>query len=52
MRIVRSTRPSYAYRAPLVYIEPIAELEAVDTPSTKEPAYIEAGHSDWALKIP
>ena len=38
------------YRAPLV--EPIAEVEAVDTHSIKEPACLEAGHSDWALTIP
>ena len=29
---VSRTRPSYEYRVPLVYIVPIAELEAVDTP--------------------
>ena len=28
---VRSTRSTYEYRAPLENIEPIAELEAVDT---------------------
>ena len=36
----------YEYRAPLVYTEPIAELEAVDTLPMKEPTCIEAGHSD------
>ena len=34
---VRRTRPSYEYRALLVNLEPIAELEAVDTLPTKEP---------------
>ena len=32
--IVRSTRPSYEYHAPLRYVEPIAKL--VDTPPLKE----------------
>ena len=27
----RRTRSMYEYRVPLIYIEPIAELEAVDT---------------------
>ena len=36
------------YRAPLVYIEPVVALEAVDT-LIKEPTCLEAGHSDWAL---
>ena len=39
----------YEYRAPLVYIEPIAELEAVDITPTEEPVCLEAGHSDWLL---
>ena len=39
--------------APLVYKEPIAKLEAVDTPPLiKEPTCLEAGHSDWAPTIP
>ena len=50
--IVKSTRPSYEYHVPLVYREPIAELEAVETPRVKEPICLEAGHSDWALTIP
>ena len=33
------------------YVEPIAELEAVHTSATKEPACNEAGNSDWALRI-
>ena len=33
---VRSARPTYEYRAPLVYVEPIAVLEAIDTPPIKE----------------
>ena len=45
-------RPSYGYRAPLIYIEPIAKLEAVDTRKKKEPACLETWHSDWALMIP
>ena len=48
---VRSTRPSYEYRAPLMYVEPIAELEAVDTPPKKNSASFEARHSNWALTI-
>ena len=41
----------YEYRVPLVYLEPIAELEAVDAPFILEPTCINAGHSDWALTI-
>ena len=29
---VMSTRSTYEYHAPIVYVEPIAELEAVHTP--------------------
>ena len=46
---VRSTPPSYEYRAPLIYVELIAELDTVDTPPLKDPARLEARHSDWAL---
>ena len=46
---VKSTRPSYEYHTPLLYIEPISELEAVNTHPIKEPACLAAGHSDWAL---
>ena len=35
--IVKSTRFVHMYHIPLVYVEPIAELEAVDTPPIKEP---------------
>ena len=41
---VRCTRPSYVYRALLVYVEPIAELEAVDTPPIKEQACLKEGN--------
>ena len=34
---------------PLVYVEPISELEAVDTRATKEPACLVAAHSDRDL---
>ena len=34
LKIVRSTRPSYEYHAPFVYLKPTAKLEAVDTPPT------------------
>ena len=46
---VRSTRLSYEYCAPLVYVEPTAQLEAVNTPFLKEPTCLEARHSDWGL---
>ena len=52
--IVRSTRPSYEYRATPENVELIAELEAVDIPSffkKKNLAWLEAGHSDWALLL-
>ena len=39
---VRNTQSTYEYRAPLVHTEPIAQLEAVDTPPKKEP-YLPTG---------
>ena len=33
----------------LVYAEPVATLAAVDTFPIKDPACLEAGHSDWAV---
>ena len=49
---VTNSQPSYKYCVPLVYVEPIAELLAVDTPPIKNPARHEIGHSDWDFLLP
>ena len=38
-----SVRPSYEYRAPLMYVKPIAELEAVETALNKNPFALKQG---------
>ena len=38
-----STQSTCKYRAPLVYVDPIAKLEAADTPLLKNPLALKQG---------
>ena len=49
---VRSIQPSYKYGTPLIKIEPIAELEAVDIPHIKELCLSSGETFRWALLQP
>ena len=49
---VRSARPTFEYRIPLFFVEPIAELEAVGYTPLQDPSCPEEGHSYWAFMIP
>ena len=46
---VKGTRPPYEYRAPFVYVKPVAELETVDTPQKKNHACNQERHYDGAV---